>query len=110
MRIAGRFCSRHKGYEKDFHTPIDEINHYKRTARFSYSRGLLDETGEPFINISVLEYTQLVEKVESLDRLLFNVTQQRDNFLEELEKVYLSNSWRIMAIFRSIRRLLQNGE
>ena len=112
LRVAGHLTSKHLGLYKETIVPKEEEDFYRNSSKYSYLRGKVDDDKNPVIEITVLEYTQLVEAKESLDRNLTRITLERDFLNQELQKVYSSNSWKVMSIprqlLRSIRSLKNN--
>lgn len=108
LRVAGKLTSKHLGLYRETEVPKEEEDFYRNSAKYSYFRGRMDQDKNPIIEITVLEYTQLVEAKESLDRNLTRVTLERDYFNQELQKVYSSNSWKIMDIPRTVLKLIRS--
>jgi hypothetical protein len=108
LRVAGKLTSKHLGLYKKTEVPKEEEDFYRNSAKYSYLRGKVDGEKNPIIEITVLEYTQLVEAKESLDRNLTRVTLERDYLNQELQKVFSSNSWKMMTIPRNIIKLVRN--
>jgi len=104
LRVAGTFTSKHLGLYKKTMVPDDEETYYRNSAKYSYLRGKIDADKNPVIEITVLDYTKLVEANESLDRNLRRITLERDFFNQELQKVYNSKSWKILSIPRAIKK------
>ena len=106
IRVAGDFTSKHLGLYKKTIVPTEEDLFYKNSAKYSYFRGNLDAENNPVIEITVLEYTKLIEANESLDRNLTRVTLERDFINQELQKVYNSRSWRFLNPLRKLKKFL----
>ena len=66
IRVAGKFTTKHLGGLRESIVPLDEINFYKSTSRYSYFSGKLNSDNEPSFDITVLEFTKLTELIESL--------------------------------------------
>lgn len=107
IRVAGKLTSKHLGLYKNTIVPKEEEDFYRNSAKYSYLRGRIDSGKNPVIEITVLEYTQLIEANESLDRNLRKITLERDYLNQELQKVYNSKSWKILEIPRKIKKLLR---
>lgn len=105
IRVGGRFTSKHLGLYKKRIVPNAELEYYKNTSKYSYYIGNFEEDGSPFIKITPHEYTLLNEKIEGLTREIQRIAKERDHFLSELEKIYKSNSWKILALFRKMRKI-----
>jgi hypothetical protein len=88
--------------------PDQEEIYYKNSAKYSYFRGNLDSDNNPVIQLTVLEYTKLIEANESLDRNLTRITLERDYFNQELQKVYNSRSWKILNFARWVLKKFRN--
>jgi len=108
IRVAGNFTSKHLGLYKDTIVPDQEEIYYKNSAKYSYFRGNLDSDNNPVIQLTVLEYTKLIEANESLDRNLTRITLERDYFNQELQKVYNSRSWKILNFARWVLKKFRN--
>jgi hypothetical protein len=67
----------------------------------------LDTESNPVIEMTVLEFTKLVENNESLDRNLTKITLERDFLNQELQKVYNSRSWRVLEFPRKLFKFIR---
>lgn len=110
IRVAGDLTSRHLGLYKEAGIPKEEEEFYRNSAKYSYLRGRIDEEKNPIIEITVLEYTKLVEANESLDRNLRRITLERDYFNQELQRVYNSKSWKLLKLPRMIVKKLRKNK
>jgi hypothetical protein len=102
LRVAGRFVSRHLGFYKSNFVPKEEIDFYKTASKFSYFSGRHDSDGNPTIEITVHEYTLMLEELESTLRNNKNLTRERDYLNSKLQEVYTSRSWRLTKRLREI--------
>jgi uncharacterized protein YhaN len=109
LRVAGSFVSKHLGFYKQNSIPKEEIDFYKGQNRFSYFSGKYDNLGNPMVEISVHEYTKLVEALESTERDVAALTRSRDEINQQLQKVYNSKSWKLTKSLRNIKNLLIKG-
>ncbi len=109
LRVAGSFVSKHLGFYKQNSIPKEEIDFYKGQNRFSYFSGKYDNLGNPMVEISVHEYTKLVEALESTERDVAALTRSRNEINQQLQKVYNSKSWKLTKSLRNIKNLLFKG-
>jgi len=97
IRVAGRFTSRHLSQLKSNTIPAEEVEFYKSTTRYSYFGGNLDSEGQPSFEISVLEYTKMVEQIQSLESHIISLDykiQKQNNLIQDIFK---SKRWRLMS-------------
>jgi hypothetical protein len=107
LRVAGSFTSKHLGLYRETIVPEEEETYYRNSAKYSYLRGKIDSDKNPVIEITVHDYTKLVEAKESLDRNLTRITLERDFYVQELQRVYSSNSWKLLSIPRAIMKTMK---
>jgi hypothetical protein len=107
LRVAGKFTSKHLGLYRKTIVPEDEELFYRNSSKYSYLRGRLDTESNPVIEMTVLEFTKLVENNESLDRNLTKITLERDFLNQELQKVYNSRSWRVLEFPRKLFKFIR---
>lgn len=105
IRVGGRFTSKHLSLYKKHIVPNEEVEYYKNSSKYSYYIGNFQDDGSPFIKISPHEYTLLNEKIEGLTKELQRIADERNRFLEEIENIYLSNSWKILTFFQKLRKI-----
>jgi hypothetical protein len=107
IRVAGKFTSKHLGLYKKSDVPKEEEDFYRDSSKYSYLRGRLDAESNPVIEITVLEFTKLIENNESLDRNLTKITLERDFLNQELQKVYNSRSWKLLELPRKLLKIIR---
>ena len=107
FRVAGNFTSRDLGFSHDKYVDEDELKFYKEKSRYSYFSGNYDTYGNPVVQLSVLEYTRMVEKLESLERDILRLAFERDNLNLNLTKLYGSRSWQLTKPLRSILKVFR---
>lgn len=110
LRVAGTFISRHLGFYKETKISKKESEFYKKLSRFSYFSGKQDINGSPLVEMSVWEYTKIVEQVESLERDVINLSSERNLLNKKLQSVFSSNSWRLTKPLRIFLKLLRGSK
>jgi len=108
LRVAGKFTCKHLGFYKDSIVPKDEANYYKMVSKFAYYIGNFDEDGTPYTKLPVHDYYLLVEKLEGSERELKRIALERDDFLNQLIKIYDSRTWKLFEPIRMFKRLIKN--
>jgi hypothetical protein len=109
LRVAGSFVSKHLGFYKQSGIPREELDFYQGQNRFSYFSGKYDNLGNPMIEMTVHEYTKLIEALESAERDVSALTKSRDEMNTQLQKVYNSKSWMLTKSLRNIKNLVFKG-
>ena len=107
IRVGGKFTARHLGLYNQVNIPPDELTYYRNSTRYSYFAGNVDDSNSPVFQISVLEYTKIVEEVDSLranNAILGNKLQELD---QKLQIILQSRSWRLTIFLRKISSLLR---
>ena len=97
IRVAGKFTTKHLGSLSNSIVPESERNYYKSLTRYSYFGGNLDSEGQPSFEISVLEYTKMVEQIQSLESHIISLDykiQKQNNLIQDIFK---SKRWRLMS-------------
>lgn len=110
LRIAGNFTSKHLGFYHERYVDKAELDIYKNKSRYSYFSGTYDSEGNPVVQLSVLEYTTIIEKLESLERECIKLAQERDNLNLAIKNLYKSQSWILTKPLRTIMRFFDKGE
>lgn len=105
IRVAGKFTTKHLGSLSNSIVPESERNYYKSLARFSYFGGNLDSEGQPSFEISVLEYTKIMEQIQSLEAHIVDLDfkiQEQNNLIQNILK---SKRWKLISsVLRIIGR------
>ena len=110
LRVAGRFTSRHLGFYKNSTIPKEEKNFYDKLSRFSYFSGKQDAKGAPLVELSVLEYTKIIERLESLEKDVTKLALERDLINKNLQSVFGSKSWILTRPLRSFIKMVKGGK
>jgi hypothetical protein len=106
LRVAGAYVCKHLGFYKQNIIPQEEVDFYQEQNRFSYFSGKYDKQGNPIVEMSVHEYTKLIEALESANRNISELVVSRDEMNHQLQKVYNSKSWKLTQSLRDIKSLL----
>jgi len=107
IRVGGKFTARHLGFYDQVNIPEDELTYYRNSTRYSYFAGNIDESKSSVFQISVLEYTKIVEEVDSLrtnNATLGNKLQELD---QKLQVILQSRSWKLTSFLRKIFNFLK---
>ena len=97
IRVAGRFTSRHLSQLKNSILPTEEVEFYKSTTRYSYFGGNLDSDGQPSFEISVLEYTKMVEQIQSLEAQIIDLDSKIQEQNNLIQGIFQSKRWRLIS-------------
>ena len=105
IRVAGKFTAKHLGSLSNSIVPEGERNYYKLLARYLYFGGNLDSEGQPSFEISVLEYTKMAEKIQSLEAQIINLDSKIQKQNNLIQGIYKSKRWRLIStLLRILRR------
>jgi hypothetical protein len=97
IRVAGKFTTKHLGGLRESIVPLEEIDFYKSTSRYSYFGGKLNSENEPSFDITVLEYTKMTELIDSLKenvQSLDSKVQEQNNMIQT---IFASRRWKLMS-------------
>jgi len=97
IRVAGKFTSKHLGGLRESIVPLDEIDFYKSTSRYSYFGGKLNSDNEPSFDITVLEFTKLTELIESLKENVQDLDSKVQEQNRMIQSIYASKRWKLMS-------------
>jgi hypothetical protein len=97
IRVAGKFTTKHLGGLRESIVPLDEINFYKSTSRYSYFGGKLNSDNEPSFDITVLEFTKLTELIESLKENVQHLDSKVQEQNRMIQSIYASKRWKLMS-------------
>jgi hypothetical protein len=97
IRVAGKFTTKHLGGLRESIVPLDEINFYKSTSRYSYFGGKLNSDNEPSFDITVLEFTKLTELIESLKGNVQHLDSKVQEQNRMIQSIYASKRWKLMS-------------
>ena len=107
LRVGGKFTAKHLGLYKQDNIPTEELKYYRNSTRYSYFSGNTDENNSPVFEISVHEYTKIVEELDSLrtsNEIIGNKLQELN---QNLQKILLSRSWKLTSFLRKISSFLR---
>jgi hypothetical protein len=104
LRIAGRFTAKHLGLYKSTSLSSDEVEYYERSTRYSYFAGNLNVEINPVFEISVHEYTKMVEEIDSLRHNNQILGQKNLELDRQIQNFYNSKSWKLISFFRKFLR------
>jgi hypothetical protein len=104
LRIGGRYTSKHLGSYAKTIVPQEEIEYYLSNTRYSYFAGKLNGDTSPVFEITVHEYTKMVEELDSLrvnnkNLALKNIEQDR-----LIQGIFNSRTWKIIRLIKRIMR------
>ena len=102
IRVAGKFTAKHLGSLSNSIVPRSESSYYKSLTRYSYFGGNLDSEGQPCFEISVLEYTKMVEQIQSLEAhiIALDSTIQDQNIF--IQNIFRSKRWKLISFLLRI--------
>lgn len=102
IRVAGKFTAKHLGSLSNSIVPKSESIYYKSLTRYSYFGGKLDSEGQPCFEISVLEYTKMVEQIQSLEAhiIALDSTIQDQNIF--IQNIFRSKRWKLISFLLRI--------
>ena len=107
LRVGGKFTAKHLGLYKQDNIPTEELKYYRNSTRYSYFSGNTDENNSPVFEISVHEYTKIVEELDSLrtnNEIIGNKLQELN---QNLQKILQSRSWKLTSFLRKISSFLR---
>lgn len=104
IRVAGNFTAKHLGLYKDTIVPLNEKIYYENSSKYSYFEGKLNNNLEPIIELSILEYTQLIEEKDSLSKEIKILDSKNVQLNHEIQSIYNSRTWKVLEILRILRR------
>ena len=104
LRIGGRYTSKHLGSYAKTIVPQEENEYYLSNTRYSYFAGKLNDDTSPVFEITVHEYTKMVEELDSLrvnnkNLALNNIEQDR-----LIQGIFNSRTWKIIRLIKRIMR------
>ena len=104
LRIGGRYTSKHLGSYAKTIVPQEENEYYLSNTRYSYYAGKLNDDASPVFEITVHEFTKMVEEMDSLrinnkNLALKNIEQ--DKFIQG---IFNSRTWKIIQLIKRIIR------
>ena len=107
IRVSGKFTAKHLGFYSQENIPKYELMYYRNSTRYSYFSGNTDENNLPVFEISVHEYTKIVEELDSLrtnNEIIGNKLQELN---QNLQKILQSRSWKLTSFLRKISSFLR---
>jgi hypothetical protein len=105
IRVAGKFTTKHLGSLSNSIVPESERNYYKSLTRYSYFGGNLDSEGQPSFKISVLEYTKIMEQIQSLESHIVDLNSKIQEQSNLIQNILTSKRWKLISsVLRIIGR------
>jgi len=104
LRIGGRYISKHLGSYAKTIVPQEENEYYLSNTRYSYYAGKLNDDSSPVFEITVHEFTKMVEELDSLrinnkNLALTNIEQDK-----LIQGIFTSRTWKIVRLIKRIIR------
>lgn len=97
IRVAGKFTAKHLGSLSNSIVPKSESIYYKSLTRYSYFGGKLDSEGQPCFEISVLEYTKMVEQIQSLEAHIVDLDSKIQDQNISIQTIFKSKRWKLIS-------------
>ena len=102
IRVAGKFTAKHLGSLSNSIVPKSESIYYKSLTRYSYFGGKLDSEGQPCFEISVLEYTKMVEQIQSLEAHIIDLDSKIQDQNISIQSIFKSKRWKLISVLLRI--------
>lgn len=102
IRVAGKFTAKHLGSLSNSIVPKSESIYYKSLTRYSYFGGKLDSEGQPCFEISVLEYTKMVEQIQSLEAHIIDLDSKIQDQNIFIQNIFRSKRWKLISFLLRI--------
>ena len=102
IRVAGKFTAKHLGSLSNSIVPKSESSYYKSLTRYSYFGGKLDSEGQPCFEISVLEYTKMVEQIQSLEAHVIDLDSKIQDQNIFIQNIFRSKRWKLISFLLRI--------
>jgi glycosyltransferase involved in cell wall biosynthesis len=102
IRVAGKFTAKHLGSLSNSIVPRSESSYYKSLTRYSYFGGNLDSEGQPCFEISVLEYTKMVEQIQSLEAHIIDLDSKIQDQNISIQSIFKSKRWKLISVLLRI--------
>jgi glycosyltransferase involved in cell wall biosynthesis len=102
IRVAGKFTAKHLGSLSNSIVPKSESIYYKSLTRYSYFGGKLDSEGQPCFEISVLEYTKMVEQIQSLEAHVIDLDSKIQDQNIFIQNIFRSKRWKLISFLLRI--------
>ena len=102
IRVAGKFTAKHLGSLSNSIVPKSESLYYKSLTRYSYFGGKLDSEGQPCFEISVLEYTKMVEQIQSLEAHVIDLDSKIQDQNIFIQNIFRSKRWKLISFLLRI--------
>jgi hypothetical protein len=102
IRVAGKFTAKHLGSLSNSIVPKSESLYYKSLTRYSYFGGNLDSEGKPCFEISVLEYTKMVEQIQSLEAHIIDLDSKIQDQNIFIQNIFRSKRWKLISFLLRI--------
>ena len=102
IRVAGKFTAKHLGSLSNSIVPKSESSYYKSLTRYSYFGGKLDSEGQPCFEITVLEYTKMVEQIQSLEAHVIDLDSKIQDQNIFIQNILRSKRWKLISFLLRI--------
>ena len=104
LRIGGRYTSKHLGSYAKTIVPQEENEYYLTNTRYSYYAGKLNDDASPVFEITVHEFTKMVEEMDSLRINNKNLALKNIEQDKLIQGIFNSRTWKIIQLIKRIIR------
>jgi hypothetical protein len=104
LRIGGRYTSKHLGSYAKTIVPQEENEYYLSNTRYSYYAGKLNDDASPVFEITVHEFTKMVEEMDSLRMNNKNLALKNIEQDKLIQGIFNSRTWKIIQLIKRIIR------
>ena len=104
LRIGGRYTSKHLGSYAKTIVPQEENEYYLSNTRYSYYAGKLNDDASPVFEITVHEFTKMVEEMDSLKINNKNLALKNIEQDKLIQGIFNSRTWKIIQLIKRIIR------
>jgi hypothetical protein len=104
LRIGGRYTSKHLGSYAKTIVPQEENEYYLSNTRYSYYAGKLNDDASPVFEITVHEFTKMVEEMDSLRINNKNLALKNIEQDKLIQGIFNSRTWKIIQLIKRIIR------
>jgi hypothetical protein len=104
LRIGGRYTSKHLGSYAKTIVPQEENEYYLSNTRYSYYAGKLNDDASPVFEITVHEFTKMVEEMDSLRINNQNLALKNIEQDKLIQGIFNSRTWKIIQLIKRIIR------
>ena len=107
IMISGIYTVKHLGWYKNSIVPDQEKLYYEKSTRYSYTAGSLNSEGAPVFEITVHEYTKIMEEIDSLKLNNKLLVEQNLKLSKDIQKLFTSLSWKFTIPLRLISSVIK---